>query len=100
MGITRRADPALGAAATIWGRNFTGRCGRFLFSPHGRRRRLNEPMPFLAATRQLRRRLGPKIVAIDEAARFAASFDSSKISFLPEAVIKPRREADIGVALE
>jgi len=51
------------------------------------------------ATRTLRRRLGARIVAIDEPARFTASFDSSKISFLPAAVIKPRRESDIGVAL-
>jgi glycolate oxidase len=57
-------------------------------------------MSFSTATRQLRRRLGSKIVATDEAACFSASFDSSKISFLPEAVIKPRRKEDIGIALE
>jgi len=57
-------------------------------------------MLFPDATRRLRRRLGPRLVATDEAACFAASFDSSKISFLPEAVIKPRREMDIGVVLE
>lgn len=57
-------------------------------------------MRFSEATRKLRRRLGPRLVAIDQEACFAASFDSSKISFLPEAVIKPRREADIGVVLE
>jgi glycolate oxidase len=55
--------------------------------------------PFRTATRQLRRQLGPRVVATSAAARFAASFDSSKISFLPAAVIKPRKEADIGVAL-
>ncbi len=55
---------------------------------------------FAAATRVLQRRLGAEIVLTDEAARFAASFDSSKISFLPAAVIRPRREADIGAALE
>ncbi len=55
-------------------------------------------MSFAPATRLLRRRLG-RIVATDEASRFAASFDSSKISFLPEAVITPRREAEIGVVL-
>ncbi|WP_237702395.1 FAD-binding oxidoreductase [Opitutus terrae] len=46
------------------------------------------------------RRLGARIVATDEASRFAASFDASKISFLPAAVVKPRREAEIGVVLE
>lgn len=56
-------------------------------------------MSIATATRLLRRRLGPARVATDDASRFAASFDASKISFLPAAVIKPRREADIGVAL-
>ncbi|HYP16634.1 MAG TPA: FAD-linked oxidase C-terminal domain-containing protein [Opitutus sp.] len=56
-------------------------------------------MSFASATRSLRRRLGADVVAIDQASCFAASFDSSKISFVPEAVIKPRREADIGVVL-
>jgi glycolate oxidase len=57
-------------------------------------------MAFASATRLLKRRLGSRIVVTDEASRFAASFDSSKISFMPEAVIKPRREKEIGVALE
>ncbi|HTO03911.1 MAG TPA: FAD-linked oxidase C-terminal domain-containing protein [Opitutus sp.] len=57
-------------------------------------------MSFPEATQRLRRRLGARVVATDKAACFAASFDSSKISFMPEAVIKPRREADIGVALQ
>ena len=39
------------------------------------------------------------MVVTDAGALFAASFDSSKISFLPVAVIKPHSEADIGVAL-
>ena len=39
-------------------------------------------------------------MANDQANCFAASFDSSKISFLPEAVVKVRREADVGVVLE
>jgi glycolate oxidase len=54
---------------------------------------------FPAATRQLKRRLGA-IVRTDERARWAASFDSSKLSFLPDAVIKPRRAADVGTVLE
>jgi glycolate oxidase len=56
-------------------------------------------MSFVLATRLLRRRLGARVVATEAAALYAASFDSSKISFLPEAVIAPRKEADIGVAL-
>lgn len=55
---------------------------------------------FRTATLQLKRRLGPRVVLTAARARFAASFDSSKISFLPAAVIKPRKEADIGVALK
>ena len=51
-----------------------------------------------AATRQLRRRLGPA-VRTDRPARWAASFDSSKLSYLPAAVIRPRRTADIGTVL-
>lgn len=56
-------------------------------------------MTLATATRLLRRRLGRAVVATDEPTRFAASFDASKISFLPAAVIRPRREADIGVVL-
>ncbi|QYM80071.1 FAD-binding protein [Horticoccus luteus] len=51
------------------------------------------------ATAALRRKLGAKVVLTDEASCYAASFDSSKISFLPEAVIKPRKEAEVGVVL-
>jgi glycolate oxidase len=54
---------------------------------------------FAIATIELQRRLGRKTVRTDDAAREAASYDSSKLPFLPEAVIFPRREADIGVAL-
>ena len=52
-----------------------------------------------AATTALKRKLG-KLVDTSPAGRWAASFDSSKISFLPDAVITPRREADIGALLE
>jgi len=55
---------------------------------------------FAAATRELKRRLGARVVLTDEQTRFASSFDGSKISFLPEAVIKPRKEDEIGVVLE
>lgn len=54
---------------------------------------------FPAVTQLLQRRLGPKTVLTDEAALTAASFDSSKIPFLPEAVVKVRKESEIGVVL-
>ncbi len=50
-------------------------------------------------TASLKRRLGA-MVDVSEKGRWAASFDSSKISFLPDAVITPRRESDIGIVLE
>lgn len=52
-----------------------------------------------AAIRQLRKRLGSRVDTSNQG-RWAASFDSSKISFLPEAVITPRAEAEVGVVLE
>jgi glycolate oxidase len=54
---------------------------------------------FAAATAALKRRLGAR-VDTSQSGRWAASFDSSKISFLPDAVITPRREGEIGVVLE
>ena len=51
------------------------------------------------ATAALKRRLGAK-VDLSSDGRWAASFDSSKISFLPEAVITPQAEKDIGAVLE
>ena len=54
---------------------------------------------FTMATRQLKRRLGAR-VDTSEKGCWAASFDSSKISFLPAAVIAPRVEKEIGVVLE
>lgn len=56
--------------------------------------------PFSAATKQLQRRLGTRIVATDEAARREASFDSAKLPFLPAAVVRARQEADVGVTLK
>jgi glycolate oxidase len=52
-----------------------------------------------SATTQLRRRLGARVVRTDKAARYDASFDSSKLSFLPDAVIAPRNEKDLAVVL-
>jgi glycolate oxidase len=54
---------------------------------------------FAAATRLLKRRLGAR-VDTTESGRWAASFDSSKVSFLPSAVITPRAEKEIGTVLE
>ncbi|MFA5057171.1 MAG: FAD-linked oxidase C-terminal domain-containing protein [Opitutaceae bacterium] len=51
-----------------------------------------------AATLQLKRRLGAA-VRTDEKTRWEASFDSAKLSFLPAAVIRPRRAADVGTVL-
>ncbi|MDP1579157.1 MAG: FAD-linked oxidase C-terminal domain-containing protein [Candidatus Didemnitutus sp.] len=51
-----------------------------------------------SATRQLQRRLGARVATTAEAC-WAASFDSSKVSFLPVAVVTPRREAEVGIVL-
>jgi glycolate oxidase len=56
-------------------------------------------MEFSAATRKLRRALGPKVVRTDAASTRAASFDSSKIAFAPSAAIFPRDNADIAEVL-
>jgi glycolate oxidase len=53
---------------------------------------------YAVATSALKRRLGRR-VDTTRGGRWCASFDSSKISFLPDAVITPRQEADIGVVL-
>lgn len=53
-----------------------------------------------AATAALRRRLGPTVVRTDAAARAAASYDGLKIPFPPDAVVFPRRRADLGSVLE
>ena len=51
------------------------------------------------ATLQLRRRLG-RSVAVDQEARFRASFDGSKLSFMPDAVVSPKKDSEVGVMLE
>ncbi len=53
---------------------------------------------FASATTALKRSLGARVDLSREGC-WAASFDSSKISFLPEAVITPRDEQEIGVVL-
>lgn len=50
------------------------------------------------ATALLRRRIGDK-VSVSGEARFRASFDGSKLSFLPDAVVRPRSNRDIGEVL-
>ncbi len=55
--------------------------------------------PHSAATGLLRKQLGKAIVLTDEKSLYTASFDSSKIPFLPEALILPKRNADIATVL-
>lgn len=50
------------------------------------------------ATAALRQRLGDR-VDVSEKGRWKASFDSSKISFLPDAVVTPEVEAEVGETL-
>lgn len=52
------------------------------------------------ATAALRRKLGATLVATDPDSCYAASFDSGRLSFLPEAVITPRRREQVGTVLE
>ncbi len=54
---------------------------------------------FAAATRALKAKLGAHVVLTDEAARHQASFDSAKIPFRPEAVVKVTAEAQVGTVL-
>jgi glycolate oxidase len=54
---------------------------------------------FSATTAQLKSQLGPRVVSTAEPARAAASFDSSKLPFLPEAVIFPRQSEDLTAVL-
>ncbi|MDX2186732.1 MAG: FAD-linked oxidase C-terminal domain-containing protein [Opitutaceae bacterium] len=52
------------------------------------------PIRFARATAALRRQLGSR-VRLDPEARFAASFDGSKLAFEPQAVVHPRTRAEI-----
>ncbi len=54
---------------------------------------------FSAATRTLRRRLGSQVVFIDAASRDYAAFDSAKLPFRPAALIRVRKESEVGVVL-
>ena len=53
-----------------------------------------------AATQALLAKLGSEVVRTDEASCFAASFDNMRLSFMPEAVIRPATEDDIGATLK
>ena len=52
------------------------------------------------ATQALLAALGSEKVKTDEATCFAASFDNMRLSFMPEAVIRPGVEDDIGTVLK
>ena len=54
---------------------------------------------FAKFTAALRRKLGATVVRTDDAPCAAASYDSSRLPFMPEAVIFPAAESDIGVVL-
>ncbi|HVU33574.1 MAG TPA: FAD-linked oxidase C-terminal domain-containing protein [Opitutaceae bacterium] len=55
---------------------------------------------FSAATAQLKRKLGARLVRTDEDALREASYDSAKLPFRPQAVIRVRKEAEVGVVLQ
>lgn len=55
---------------------------------------------FPVATEALKNALGGEAVRTDAEALFAASFDNTKLSFLPEAVVFPRDENDIATTLK
>jgi glycolate oxidase len=56
-------------------------------------------MDFLRATRQLKALLGPRVVRTDGDSRRAASFDGSKIAFMPAAAVFPRNRDDVSAVL-
>lgn len=55
---------------------------------------------FSLATEALKKALGNETVRTDADTVFAASFDNTKLSFLPEAVVFPRDEDDIATTLK
>ncbi len=58
-----------------------------------------QPAPFASATRALLRALGSAQVRTDEAARFGASLDNLRLSFLPAAVVFPKNDAAVATLL-
>jgi glycolate oxidase len=57
-------------------------------------------MKYSSATKKLVRALGRRVVRTDLASTRGASFDGSKISFMPAAVIFPRANEDIAAVLK
>ena len=57
-------------------------------------------MSYAKPTALLQHRLGVRVVLTDEAARFAGSFDGSKIAFDCDAVVRVRKDADVGVVMD
>jgi len=57
-------------------------------------------MTFTVATRKLLRQLGAGVVFTDKKRCLEASYDSGRMSFLPAAVIKPRKAVDVGIVLQ
>jgi len=55
--------------------------------------------PGVAALAQLRRAVGAACVETGEAARFQASLDNSRLSFMPDAVVRPADAAGVGALL-
>ena len=56
-------------------------------------------MSFENETRRLADALGAAQVCTNDATRFAASFDNSRFSFMPDAVVLPRDGADVATVL-
>lgn len=55
--------------------------------------------PYARVTAQLRRQLGAHVVCTGVDALREASYDSAKLPFLPAAVVRVRKAADVGVVL-
>lgn len=55
---------------------------------------------FSVATEALKKTLGNEAVRTDSETLFVASFDNTKLSFLPEAVVFPRDENDVATTLK
>ncbi len=54
----------------------------------------NSKIDSVALEKRLRRAVGDAAF-FDQKSRFEASYDGSKLSFLPDAVVRPRHEQDI-----
>ncbi|MDR0534907.1 MAG: FAD-binding protein [Puniceicoccales bacterium] len=56
-------------------------------------------MPYEKQTRELAAEIGAEQVRTDADSCFAASFDNSRFSFMPDAVVRPRGEDDVAATL-